>query len=457
MTDDPDNLAEAFARAAQLATSIIEDVHGDVDPGTPWEQMRDRFADTITEDGIGLQATLDEFEREVLPHTMRPANPMYFGLINSSPLPAAVIGDMLVSAMDSNAGAFHHTRAIAPIEDELVRWFSTLAFGDDMASGQLVPAGSYANLQALILAARKAEREHPDATHTIYVSEAVHFSITRAASAAGVASWIRTVPCDASGAMRADALAEGIGADLATGLRPAAVFATAGTTATGAIDPIGDCAELCQRFDMWLHVDACYGGGCLLIEELRDGPLHAIRLADSVSIDPHKWFFMPLAAGLLLTRHPDEELRTFDPAGDSYIPTYGPTGRYRMGISSSRRASALAIWFGLRAHGVSSIREGVRRNNDLCRYLEELLRAADFEVLEGRQMSIVNARWTRGVDDEDAEQERIARAAVSTGKTWFSTTRHAGKTWLRFNTVSLYLDESHMESLRDLLVEIVAP
>jgi aromatic-L-amino-acid decarboxylase len=258
--------------------------------------------------------------------------------------------------------------------------------------------------------------------------------------------------------MDADALERRIRRDREEGAAPIAVVATAGTTATGALDPLADIAAVSGEAGTWLHVDACYGGGAILLEPMRSR-FAGIERADSIAIDPHKWFFIPVTAALLLTIHRDVAQRTFATTAGSYIPTDGEPDAWQRGIPTTRRSSGLAVWLALRAHGWRTIRGAVKSNIELTRLLEGLLAERGFRVLEGGELSIACARWEpRDLSAEaiDGLQDAITREVVSSGKAWFSTTRHAGRTWLRFNMVNLYTREHHVRRLADLLAATVS-
>lgn len=255
--------------------------------------------------------------------------------------------------------------------------------------------------------------------------------------------------------MDPEALEARLEEDSAAGRVPFAVVATAGTTATGAIDPLAEIESLCRKHDLWFHVDACYGGAALLLEELRPR-FRGIERADSVAVDPHKWFFIPVTAGLLLTRHGSLERPTFSSIDSTYVPYVQDDDTYLRGIPTSRRSSGLAVWMALRAHGWSTIREAVRRNIALTRLLERLLQDAGFRVLPGGELSVACARWEPpgwGDQETDALQRRIAGEVVETGRAWFATTRHLGTSWLRFNTLNLYIEERHVRELAGLVKE----
>jgi aromatic-L-amino-acid decarboxylase len=265
------------------------------------------------------------------------------------------------------------------------------------------------------------------------------------------------VTLDGSGRGEIDvgALEQRIDRDRRDGGLPFAVVATAGTTGTGAIDPLAPLADLCERQGLWLHVDACYGGAAVLLEELQ-ARFDGIERADSIAVDPHKWFFIPVTAALLLTRDVVHERDTFAVGDTSYIPQQEGVDAFLRGIPTSRRSSGLTVWMGLRAHGLSAVRDAVRSNIELTRLLEQLLSEGGFTVLPGGELSIACARWensAHGTDETDRLQQRIVAEVVDSGEAWFSTTRNEGKTWLRFNLVNLHTRERHIRHLANLVID----
>ena len=448
------DLEEAANKAAGLFVRIYRDLEQrPVAPAVTRAGLRQTLAGKLTEDGVGLLRTLEEFESLVLPGSMGTPHPLYLGLVNSSPLPGAALADLLISSLNNNGGAFHQSPAMTTCEEELVREFSRLFEMSD-ADGMFLPGGTFATLQAIVLARVKATGGPAQSGLTLYTSEAAHFSVARTAMVSGLAAQdVVSIPVLGRGAMDVGALAERIRHDRKHGKRPFAVVATAGTTGTGAIDPLVDIATLCREEQIWLHVDACYGGAAMLLEPMRER-FAGIDKADSIAIDPHKWFFIPVTAALLLTRHPDIAQKAFATSAGSYIPTDGEADAWQRGIPTTRRSSALAVWMALRAHGWRTIRTAVKSNVELTRLLERLLAQRGFRVLEGGELSVACARWephNRTDELTDGLQNRIARDVVRSGKAWFSTTRHAGSVWLRFNMVNLYTREHHVHQLVDSL------
>jgi aromatic-L-amino-acid/L-tryptophan decarboxylase len=448
-------LEEAATKAAGLFVRIYRDLEQrPVAPAVTRAALRQTLAGKLTEDGAGLVRALEDFESLVLPGSMGTPHPLYLGLVNSSPLPGAALADLLISSLNNNGGAFHQSPAMTTCEEELVREFSRL-FAMSEADGMFLPGGTFATLQAIVLARVKTTGGPAQPGLTLYTSEAAHFSVARTAMVSGIAAEdVVCIPVLGRGSMDVSTLAERIRRDRRHGKQPFAVVATAGTTGTGAIDPLLEIAAICREEQIWLHVDACYGGAAMLLEPMR-ARFAGIEQADSIAIDPHKWFFIPVTAALLLTRHPDIAQKAFATTAGSYIPTDGEPDAWQRGIPTTRRSSALAVWMALRAHGWNTIRTAVKSNIELTRMLERLLAERGFRVLEGGELSIACARWEprNGTDEPtDGIQNRIARDVVRSGKAWFSTTRHAGRAWLRFNMVNLYTREHHIRQLVDSLI-----
>jgi aromatic-L-amino-acid decarboxylase len=457
-------LNRAAQRAARLYVEVYRGLEDrPVDPGVTRAEMRALFEGSIGEEGVGLDAVLDDFAQRVLPNSMGTPHPLYFGLVNSSPLPAGPLADLLTSSLNNNGGAFHQSPAMSACEAEVVRAFSRLCGLGGDASGMILPGGTFAMLQGLLLARQAHFPQWLQAGPTalsgqprLYTSAASHFSVARSAAVMGLgADGVVAIPTQGRGAIDLRALDAQIDADRHAGHLPFAIAATCGTTGTGALDDLNGAADICRRHKLWLHVDACYGGGALLAEA-RPTQMAGIGRADSIAIDPHKWFFVPMTAGLLLTPHRDVETAAFDVAA-SYIPVDDFVDPMRRGVPTSRRSSGLTVWMTLRAHGWRVVREAVERNIRLTRLLEQRLRDAGFRVLEGGQLSVACARWEPpGVVGHAADdlQARIAQAVVATGRSWFSTVEFQSALWLRFNLTNIHTRERHIDEVARLIADV---
>lgn len=456
-----ESLQRASQRAAELFTEIYCQLEARrVDPGVTREEMYQVFSNSIGDKGVGLEQALEDFSQRVLPCSMGTPHPLYFGLVNSSPLPAGPLADLLVSSLNNNGGAFHQSPAITATELEVIKEFGRLCGLPADVSGMILPGGTFANLQGLLLARQSHfpqwSQQGPESLAgrpILYESDATHFCNDRAAVVLGIGrQGVVKIHSYGRGKMDLDQLTQQIKRDRDAGHLPFAVVANGGTTGTGALDDIGAIADICRQHNLWLHVDACYGGAALLLEPGLP-EFNGIERADSIAIDPHKWFFVPLTAGLLLTRHPQVECDAFDVAA-SYVPGDGTVDAFRRGIPTSRRSSGLTIWMILRAHGWMVIREAVKRNIQLTRYLEQLLHDSGFRVLAGGQLSIACVRWEPADLDAAATddlQTKIAQEIINSGSAWFSTVKHDGKVWLRLNLVNIHTRSHHVETLARLV------
>lgn len=431
-----------------------------VSPGASVSDLIARLEGSLLDEGVGLAQAIEECA-PVFEQAMGIASPRYAGLVNSSPLPGAALADLLISSLNNNAGSAEQSPPFAAAEAEVVRAFAAL-FRMPGAEGIVLPGGSLSILQGLLMARARAFPEWRERgpwalqeRPAVYCSEATHFAVRRAASFLGLGEDdIRALPGGARGRADPSRLAEAITEDRRRGRRPMALVGSLGTTGTGAIDPLNELADLARDEDSWLHIDACYGGAALLLDELRER-WTGIERADSVSIDPHKWFFIPMTAALLLHRHPELEAACFQTSATSYIPVAERPDPYLRGLVTSRRCSGFAVWLALRAHGWRAIREAARRNIAQARALEASLAAGGCEVLPGGALSVVCARFPsrRGEAATEALQRAIADRVVGDGQSWFGTVRHDGRTWMRWNIVNLYTRERHIDAIAAAVLE----
>lgn len=451
-----ENPSDELESAAAKTISIFLDlIRGNTSPSriTPEAgriAVRECFEGTLGQQGGGLLAALQDFEQLVLPRSLHISSPMYMGLVNSSPLPGAALMDCLVSAIDNNAGASHQGPAADACEAEVVRSLSEVLGLDTRMTGMFVPGGTYANLHGLLLARTVCAEKHQVAcdSMTLYFSEACHFSIARAGKIIGFSPRnLKAVPTRGRGSIDTEALEAMIEKDKRSGLVPCAIVGNLGSTGTGALDPINAIIDICDRQGSWCHVDACIGGPVLMLKEFV-GYREALTRADSLSIDLHKWFFLPLTASLALTRHPHVEAECFQLEA-SYIPQ-GSSEPYQRGVPTSRRATGLTAWLTIRAYGWDLIEAAVRRNIELTRLLEDKLSEAGLQVLPDGELSVCCAR----LDDDSLPadfHEQVAEHVRRNGSAWFGTVHHDGRVWWRFNILNLYADETHVEEIVGLL------
>lgn len=357
-------------------------------------------------DGISLEKLIDEC-RTVFGLSRHNGHPRFFGYVASPATPIGAYADLIASALNANITCWRSGPAGTEIEQMVVAWLGELIHYDKNAHGLLMSGGSMANMIALLVASRRKTGGETGRKGlwnsgpplTVYASEEVHVSIAKAADILGFGrDQVRAVSCDERFRIDIRALREAIDADLDQGLRPFCVVASAGTVNTGAVDGLTDVAAVAADFDLWFHVDGAYGAPGIL--DPRKAHLFAgIELADSLSLDPHKWLYVPIDAGCLLFRNQAAAKGAFSTAEADYIKVHGLSDAeafayWDYGLELSRRFRALKVWLTLRYYGVRRIAEAIAEDIALAEYLGEVVdQADDFELLAPVELSICCFRY----------------------------------------------------------------
>jgi aromatic-L-amino-acid decarboxylase len=478
--DALDRLGEATWRAA------VDHVYGEalVHPVGPdsYPQLRERMFGPTRSPAtapVGPSRSADvlaEIRDRLLPYTYNAHHLRSFSYFTAPPLPVAVAGDVLASWLQQSVDVFHASPIGTLLDEEVTSWLREVVGYDDGGWGVLTSGGVMANLMAMTVArdrqlARlrgldRAPRGRDLEAARVYVSDQAHFSIRRALDVLGFPpETLHVVPSDGGFRLQAEPVAAAIAQDRAAGLLPFAIAAVAGTTNTGSVDAIADLADLAEREDLWLHVDAAYGGAVRLSR--RDaGRVPALERADSVTVDPHKWFFQPIDVGALLVRRREDLRRTFTETPEYYrsaTPEDEPLGWLEYSIEGTRRLRSLKLWASWRHLGTDGLGRLVETTNDLARELSGLIAASsDFETaLTEPDLSVVCFRHLPSDampdDDLDRHQDRLQRALEISGAAWVSTTRLHGRTWLRAGVMN-YMSTSAdlvalLEALRSLATD----
>jgi glutamate/tyrosine decarboxylase-like PLP-dependent enzyme len=331
-------------------------------------------------------------------------------------------------------------------------------------SGLMTSGGSAATLTAMVAARHAAD---PDGARvgrlSAYTPDQAQSSVARAAWIAGVPrANVRAIDTDGGGRIRVEALREAILSDRAAGLVPFIVAASAGTTNTGAIDPLDAIAELCVRERLWMHVDAAYAGFAALLPDVRRR-LRGIERADSVTLDPHKWLFVPFECGSLLARDPRTLAAAFSVHPEYLTDVRAQTHDVNfadLGEQLTRSAHALKVWLSVCHFGVAQIREAIARGIRRAEYAEEQLRSRGFEILSPAQLGVVCFRaHPPGLDDPaalDALNERINARVNATGRFLMSSTRLRGRFSLRLCTQVHRMTTSDIDDALDAIGDSAA-
>ena len=435
-------------------------VFPDVEPRT----VNELFAGPLPQDPSSPDAVLYELETKLLPYCTNVGHPGYMGLITPSPNPVGVIADFVCSALNQNVGAYSIGPSAVAMERRVVRWLSDLCGYDAQAGGNLTSGGMMANFIGLKLGrdAVTGDRAQHDGVRerwAVYVSEERHVSIDKAVDAIGLGrNALRTLPTDDKFQVRLDALEEAIAQDKKSGIRPMCMVGLFGTTNTGAVDDIRQLRRIADREGMWLHVDAAYGGGMLLSQKwpMRD---RGLGLADSITIDPHKWFYAPLDAGAVLVK--DQRRLT---ASFGMKPSYltdeldQANERYQYyvhGFEQSRRFRSLKVWMSFKRYGTRQIGEWIDNNLRQAKHLHAMAeKHPEFEPASDPPMSAICIRFkSAGLNETESKKlhAEAAQRVEQSGHFWISTTELKEKTWFRINPVNFRTREEHMEELCMLL------
>jgi len=310
----------------------------------------------------------------------------------------------------------------------------------------------------------RAQKRGADGKLAAYASDERHVSVDKAADAVGLGRLgLRVIPSGDDFRVRIDALEAAIANDKAAGVRPAVLVAMAGSTNTGAVDDLRALRAIADRERMWLHADAAYGGGMLLSRKT-PGVLGGLALADSITIDPHKWFFAPLDAGALLVRDASRLLASFglrppylsNPGEPPPDPKDERFDYFVHGFEQSRRFRGLKVWMGLKRYGTKTIGDWVDANVDHALRLHELATAHPrFESASRPRMSAVCVRYTApGLDGAtlDRLHATVTRRIEAQGKFWFSTTVLKERAHFRVCPVNFRTRREHIDELFATLV-----
>lgn len=398
--------------------------------------VAERLRADVPEEGRPDFAPLLAQALEAARYTYEYSGPGYLGYVPGGGLYTSALAEFLAQGLNRLGGLWQASPAIVQLEENVTSWLCRTMGLPDTAQGLLTTGGSMANLSAFVTA-RHARLGEDFLDGTYYVTDQAHASNTKAAAIAGFARrQVRLVPTDAELRMDPDALAAMIAEDRVAGRRPFLIVGAAGTTNTGANDPLEAIADVAEREGLWLHVDAAYGGFFRLTERGHER-FAGIERADSITLDPHKGLFLPYGTGGLVVRD-GLALRDAHFEGAAYMQDLPPTGvlpNYAdMSPELSRGVRGLRVWFPLVLHGVSAFRGALDEKLDLAgRIHERLVADPHVEVGWTPQLTVVAFRLRGG--DEDAQAELLRRINASK-RVFLSSTRIRGTYWIRVCIVS---------------------
>ncbi|HEX8693816.1 MAG TPA: pyridoxal-dependent decarboxylase [Longimicrobium sp.] len=399
-------------------------------------------------EGADPASILAEFAETVEPYPFGNGHPRFHGWVNSPPAVLGVFAEALAAAMNPSVAGGNHAAVF--VERQVLEWLKALAAFPPESMGLLVSGGSMATLTALAVArTAAARRDGVDVRAAgvaglprplaVYTSPEGHAAIRKSVELLGIGSErLRIVAADGERRMRPDELDRALRRDLADGLRPMAVVASAGSAGTGAVDPLAELAAVCRAHGVWLHVDGAYGLPAILTERWR-AALEPVALADSVALDPHKWLYVPVEAGAVLVRDADAMRGTF-----SLVPAYlqtdpavgGGPWLSEYGFAQTRGFRALKVWMALKHHGLEGYRRAIARDVALAEHLAARVEESPELQLASCSLSIVCFRYAPpelAADPEraDALNRRLLREVQLGGEAFLTSTAASGRYVLR--------------------------
>ncbi len=369
----------------------------------------------MPEEASSFDRVFDEYTEKVAPNAFCLDHPRFFAFIPSAPNFVAILADALVAGTNVFAGTWLESSGPSQVEVVVLDWFKQMLGLPDSAGGVLVSGGSVANLTALAAARHFILKDDP-VKAVVYMSEQTHASVDRALRVLGFQdAQLHRLPTSGDFRLDTAALEESIAHDRASGLRPFAVVGNAGTTNTGAVDPLAEIASIARREGLWFHVDAAYGGFAALTERGRQS-LSGIERADSVVLDPHKWFYCPFEAGCVLVREARRLRETFHILPDYMRDVVREEREINFcdyGVQLTRSFRALKVWMTVKTFGARRLREVLDQCLDLAEYGAHLFaRSPRIEILATPQLAVfafryVPERLPAKVTDREAYLNRL--------------------------------------------------
>lgn len=400
-------------------------------------ELEARLREPLPESGMDVAEVLDKLQRDVWTHISHTNHPRFFAFIPAPSNFVSAMAETLSAGYDPFAGTWLGASATAQIELVTIDWLRQLCGLPETAGGHFVSGGSMANLTALAVA-RHVKLDDQIEKAVVYYSDQTHSCVDRALWLLGFSrEQMRKLPSDDDYRLNLTELREAVARDRAAGEKPFCVIANAGTTNTGAVDPLAELADYCPSENLWLHVDGAYGAAAVLCERGRR-MMAGLELADSLALDPHKWLFQPYETGVVLLRDGSLLRKSFHVLPEYMHDTQRGLEEVNFceqGIQLTRSFRALKMWMSLKVFGVEAFRQAVERGFELAELAERMLReSACWEVITPATLGIVSFRYV----DENASEadlnhfnQRLVEAAIKDGFAFPSSTVLRGRTVLR--------------------------
>ena len=431
-----------------------------VEPG--W--LKENLPTSAPEEGEDFADVIADVDKLILPAVTHWNHPNFHGLFSTSTSAVGVFGEMLAAAFDMKAMLWRTSPASTELEEVTLDWLRKMVGLPGKFEGMIYDTASVSTMHAIAAARERAGLKVRDLGMSgrddlplmrVYCSEHVHSSIDKSVITLGLGlRSLRKIACNERFEMIPERLAAAIEEDIAAGYVPICVIPTIGTTSSTSIDPVDAIADLCEKYGIWLHVDAAYAGPTAIIPEMR----HLFKgweRADSIVMNPHKWLFTPFDLSILYCRDLDQLKQAFSLVAEYLKTTEEVRNGMDYGIQLGRRFRALKLWFVMRYFGreglIERLREHIRLANLFASWVEQ---SSDWEMMAPVPFALVCFRAAPvGVADLDALNERLMTSINGSGEAYLSHTKLNGKFTLRLSVGSIRVEDRHIEKVWRLLNE----
>jgi glutamate/tyrosine decarboxylase-like PLP-dependent enzyme len=459
MNRDPDGLQLSSEEMRRLGHAVVEAIishfeelaDGPVGRRGSRDELEGLLREPIPEQPRDPLDLLDRVRRDIMPNTLHVDHPRFFAFVPSPGNFVSAMADALAAGFNIFAGTWFAGSAASQIELVTIDWLREICGFPESGGGLFVTGGSMANLTA-IAAARQA-RLGGDMTGAVaYMSDQTHSSVGRNFAVLGFAAeQIRILPSDAAYRLPLDGLAAAVEADRAVGLRPFCVVANAGTTNTGAIDPLAAIAAFCRERKLWFHIDGAYGAPAVVTEQGRQA-LAGMEEADSLALDPHKWLFQTFESGCILMRDRSLLLDTFQVMPEYLRDTESGHEEVNFGnhgVQLTRSFRALKLWMSFQVFGFAAFRNAIARGIALAELAERaLVESGKWTIVTPAQLAVVTFRYDSGSmsgEESDLLHTRIVEEVMAEGFASVTSTSLNGRRLLRLCTINPRTSDADME------------
>lgn len=433
----------------------------DVKPG----DIKKQFPKLPPEQSEQFEAIFADFKQQIVPGMTHWESPNFMAYFPGNKSMPSILGEMLTATLGAQCMIWLTSPAAAELEEQMMEWMKEMLALPKHFTGVIQDTASTATLCAILTAREKAsgykvneEGFSGAEKYIVYASNQIHSSIDKAVKIAGIGSNnLRKVNVDDTFALDPAHLEALIKKDIAEGRKPLCVVSAIGTTSTTAIDPIMAISKICQKYDIWHHVDAAYAGTALVLPEMR-WMAEGVELADSFVFNPHKWMFTNFDCTAYYVKDPRALINTFAISPD-YLKTSvdDEVKNYRdWGVPLGRRFRALKLWFVIREMGVEGIQEKIRKHIALGQWLKtEIENHPDFELLAPVPLNTICFRFAPNISEDklDSLNEEIMNRVNATGKLFFAQTKLNNKFSLRLAFGNTNLEAKHVENAWALIQE----